>query len=412
MSACHREPRRGAARGIILAFILLALAAGRAAAQADPSWRNLEQGKFLFSQRKFGEALLAFNTAVIDRNTRFGESERVLGTVLATKEAKRADISIRRLIDSLAKADLRTGDIAAIKAESRGYLSLELAAYEKYRISDTFQNLVDVLQAGLGLKPADYFEDSLPELKGLIERARFFPEAEYWIAKVYMIEGEYEIAQRQLEKALAAKASLEVPEFAYEIEYLLAKVHKTKKNFAAMEGAYKDILSHDALYAADSEKFLREAMKRTITEDGIDKFLVLYRHGADFALAAYATLGEYYCKSGRYSQAIDHLMCAADIMATKAIGGLELRDPDFRFSDFPDLLSRVGSDPELARYAAETNLQRVFYFLAVSLLGDGKMAQAKGIWSALAAEQGEWATLSRAQLKNPRVLKADPDPEF
>lgn len=406
-------PRRQRTPQLLAAVLVAAaLCSGGFAFAEDASWKDLERGKVLYAQRKFGEALLTFNRAVAERNEGFKRKAEILDSVLATRQAKRADGSISRLIDLFAEEDLRRGEIDAIKADSGGYLSREIEAYGGFRISDPFQNLIDVLRAALDFRSQEYFGDSLAELRAFIASRRFFPEAEYWIAMVFLAEGEYEIAQKQLEKTLGYSASLDLPEFAHEVRYLLAGVHKTKKNLAAMETVLGEIVSQDALFSSEARKSLREAMKRSLVTDGIDKFLTLYRHDAFYASRAYAQLGEYYYKSGRYSRAIDHLMLAACVLSSRIVQGLIDDDLSYRYSNLSDLLARIGASERISSYAQENGYERVLYYLGTSLQGEGRTEMAKDVFRGLSSSPSQWGRLSREQLRKPFMDKAEEDPEF
>jgi tetratricopeptide (TPR) repeat protein len=391
---------------------LAILASCAVLAAEDGSWMALEQGKIFYSQKKFGEALQVLNKAISDRNANFTEYSGILDSVLKGKQAKSAGDSMSKLLSYYCREDLRKGDIARIEEESGGSLLKKLAAYEKFRISDGFQNFIDVLQACLGLRTQEYFGDSIETLKAFVARRRYFPEAEYWIAKVFLADGEYEIAQKQLEKALGYSDSLDMPDFAFEIRYLMADIHKTEKNLAAMEADYKALLGNDGLYVDDSQRSLREAMKRILMADGISKFMVLYRHDAYFAAKAYADLGEYYYKSGRYGQAIDHLMLAVCILSTKEITAIMQDDLDYRFSSIQELLGRIDSTESLSAFAEESGYRRALYYLGTSLAGEGRPVQAKEVFRGLAGSKGTWATLAAAQLRRPFLDRATADPEF
>lgn len=391
---------------------ILSLAASGALAAEDGSWRKLEEGKIYFSQKKLGEALEVFSLAIAKRNEDFTRYGQILDSVMATKQAKHSTDSINKLLSFFVKEDLRQGDIARIEAESEGSLAKRIAAYEAYRISDPCQNLINVLKACLESRSQDYFHDSLMALKAYVSYRRYFPEAEYWIAKVYIAEGEYDIARKQLEKAASYADSLDLPDFAFEIRYLLADIEKAQKRWVAMEGAYGAILAKDALYADDSQKSLREAMKRCLATEGIEKFLVLYRHDAFFAAKAYADTGEFYYKSGRYSPAIDRLMLATSVLTTKLVSGIAQDDLEYRYADLGDLLSRIDASETLSAFAEESGFKRTLYFLGLSLAGDGKQKQARELLQGLSGSAGRWAALAREKLRKAPIAidRADPDP--
>jgi tetratricopeptide (TPR) repeat protein len=383
------------------AAVILAAACGASLGAQDSSWMKLEEGKISFGERKFGEALQVFNVAVADRNSDFIKYGEILAAVMSTREAKRSGDSISGLLSRFAAEDLREGDIKKVEDESRGSLAKKLSGYENFRISDPFQNLVDVLQACLDFRSQDYFKDSLKAIKDFVNQRRFFPEAEYWIARVFIAEGEYEIAQKQLEKALLYSESLDVPEFVFEIRYLLADIHQAKKNLAAMERVYGDIIAQDGLYSKKTGESLRKAMERSLKNDGIDKFLTLYRHDAFFAAKAYARLGEYYFLNGRYAPALENLMLAADIHTTKILSGLMQDNPDYRFQAVKELLATIDGSEYLTAFSDESGYKKVLYYLGAALARDGRTSQARQLFQELSSSKGPWANMAAQQLRRP-----------
>jgi tetratricopeptide (TPR) repeat protein len=395
----------------LFALAILAASCGAFLGAEDSSWMRLEEGKISFGERKFGEALQVFNLAVADRNKDFIAYGEIFATVMSTRQAKRTGDSINGLLSRFAAEDLREGDMKNVEGESHGSLAKKLSAYENYRISDPFQNLVDVLQACLDFRSQDYFKDSLTAVKDFVDQRRFFPEAEYWIARVFIAEGEYEIAQKQLQKAISYSESLDVPEFVFEIRYLLADIHQTKKNLSAMERVYGDIIAQDGLYSKKTGVSLRQAMERSLKKDGIDKFLTLYRHDAFFAAKAYARLGEYYFLNGRYSPAVENLMLAADILTTKVLSGLMQENPDYRFSTVRELLATVDGSESLTAFSDESEYKKTLYYLGAALarIDEPRINQAREIFQELSGSKGPWAAMAAVQLRRPVTDMGKPE---
>jgi tetratricopeptide (TPR) repeat protein len=379
---------------------------------SEESWKRFEEGRARFDAREFDLALVAFKDAVEIRRERYGDALDRLESVLGSAEAKKNGDSLHRLLDRLAERDLRAGDLESARKEGGGSLAEELRLIERYRISDVHQNLIDVLEDLLLLRSASDLGDSLSGLRNKIDLSSRYPEAEYWIGKIYLAEGEHRIAERQFLAAIAQAPSLIVPGDVHAFRYELSRLYLGRRDYASMERTLKDVLAADGLYAESEKARLLDAMKSAISERGIDKFLELYRHDAEFARKAYATLGEYYLKSGRYSQAVRHLMVAVDVSATRIVKALLDANPDYRFSGLSALLGEIRSDQALSEYAAEEGFERSLYYLGAALLGEGRKAQAKGIWLPLSQGSGEWASRAAESAKHPKKEAVTQNPEL
>jgi tetratricopeptide (TPR) repeat protein len=379
---------------------------------SEEAWKRFEEGRARFEAREFDLALVAFKDAVEIRRERYGKARERLENVLGSAEAKKNGDSLHRLIERLAQRDLRAGDLESARKAAGDSLAEELRLIERYRISDVHQNLIDVLEDLLLLKSGEDLEDSLSGLREKVDLCARYPEAEYWIGMIYLAEGEHRIAERQFLAAIEQAPSLIVPGDVHAFRYELSRLYLGRRDYASMERILKDVLAADALYAEPGKARLLDAMKSAVSDRGIDKFLELYRHDAEFARKAYAILGEYYCKSGRYSQAVRHLMMAVDVTATRIVKALLDENPDYRFSSLSALLRETRSDDDLLAYAAEEGFERSLYYLGAALLGEGRIAQAKAIWLPLSKGEGEWASRATESLKRPEKEPVTERPEL
>jgi len=404
--------KRGTAAFAAMAILFLA-----GAARAEESWIRLEEGKAFFKQRNFEDALVAFKDAVEIRRERYGKALESLDGVLRSPEAARSADSLRLLMDRLAEKELRRGDLAAVREAAGGSLKEELRLLEGFRIGEVHQNLIDVLSDLLLILPAERIGDSLKGLRALVERCATYPEAEHWIGKVFLTEGERGLAERQFKRAIDQAGALIVQGDVHAMRYDLARLYMLpdaasgRRDYVSMERTLKEILASDPLYADPGKERLREAMRKAVAERGIDKFLELYRHDADFARSAYATLGEYYCKSGRYSQATRHLMLAVDVCATRIVRAMIERDPDYVFTGLSSLIAETRRDGTLSAYSETEEFERSLYYLGSALLGEGRPARAREIWRAMAGD-GEWAELASSSLADMKPAPVTDAPDL
>lgn len=390
-------PRHFPALRFFLVFIFL-LAALLPLAAVDDSWLSFESGKNSFDERRFGEALNAWNLAVETRRSLFDQARARILSARADPEAVWAKDSISALIAIFAKRDVIERDYAAIREKAGGSLRKEAELLKERRLADGFSGFLDALVLILEHRPASEIGDSLDRLLEAAAALRSYPEAEYWIGRVYLVEGELRLAELQFKRAYDMRESLEIPEDRFVILEALAGIYRDQARWRDYEETLGEIVDAAPLFA-ENEDFLRGAMERSLAEEGFDKFMILYRVDLGASLAATVELGEHYLRNGR-PQALIHLAAGANGMLTRIIGHLKEEDPSFVYRNLPTMLERIEADRELSRYAEEVGLFRALYYLGEALVAQGYRDSARGIWRALARKsaQAPWSALSEKAL--------------
>jgi tetratricopeptide (TPR) repeat protein len=348
-----------------------------------PWWYTLEQGKLSFRDGAYGDALLAFEDARRQRRARFDRLEQDFISLLSIPE-------VRRLGDSLDRVEtyIRERNYPDA-AEALGELS--------YRI------------------PRESLNNSAAQALAALGSLKDYPEAEYWIGETYRAEGELGVALAQFQKAYAQRNLLENPGFAVELLYKIADIHKTRQEYTRMERALLDILREpaangeprDSLWTDDSS-FAKNALFRTLENDGINRFLTLYRYNNAEVEAAHRLLGFYYYAVGRHSQAKEHLMFAFLIQNTVLLEEMLRRQYDFTFTGLEELMAAIRRNSPLAVYLEAVDYYRTAYYLAASLFAGGKLASARPLWVFLSdqSQAGEWRGRAQTQLRSPFVERA------
>ena len=354
----------------------------RAAAGADESWLRFQSGKRLFEERRFGEALNAFEDAAALRRDRFAWAQGRLDGVLSGEEARAAKDYLPALVDSLAKRDLIERDYAQVKKASGGSLRREAELLRQRRLSDGFAGFLDALVLVLDHRPAESLGGSIAKLRSAAAELSSYPEAEYWIGRVYLAEGELRLAELQFRKAYDQRESLDIPEDRFQILDALAGVYRDGGKWRDYEESLKEIVAADPAFSEKS-RFFRDAMERSVRRDGIDKFMTLYRVEGGAWTKAGAELGSFYLANGR-PQALVHLALAANGLLARCIERVREREPSYAYTSLRELLGRIDADRELRRYAEEAKLYRCLYELGEALAAEGERDSARGIWAALA----------------------------
>jgi len=349
---------------------------GVSAQAAQPWWYTLEQGKLLFRKGAYGDALITFEDARRQRIAQFTRHEEDFILLLSIPE-------VRRLGDTL--------EFVERYINERRYTAAAAALSELY-----YRVPKDSLNGSVSL--------ALKEL----DRLKGYPEAEYWLGETYRAEGELGLALGQYEKAWNQRELLETPGFEIEILYKITELHRIRGNYQEMERRANEIIEgtgangvpRDRLWTGSpqgSSNQIRAAMARILENEGVSRFLTLYRYNNTETERAHRLLGYFYYSSSRYSQAMEHLMFAFLIQNSVLIEEIIRRDYDYSFSTLENLMALVQRRPDLAAFIEETEYYRTVYYLATALYASGKTRPAAQLWAFLAASSnaGEWGNRAK-----------------
>ena len=368
-------------RKLFFLFALIFLVMGFSWAQiiGQPWWYTLEQGKLFFRNGSYGDALIAFEDARRGRLNQFTKMEQDLILLLSKPD-------VRRFGDSLEFVEIyidRNLETAAATALAELY----------YRV------------------PKESLKGSVTEALKELDRLKSYPEAEFWLGETYRAEGELVMALRQYERAWNERALLEIPGFDIEIIYKTVDIHRIRGNYQEMERRAKEIiegkghngLPRDSLWIEGSGTQIRSAMARILENEGINRFLTLYRHNNTDTERAHRLLGFFYYATNRLIQGTEHLMVAFLIQNSILIQEVIRRDPEFTFESLSNLMLYVRARPELTAFIEDTDYYRTAYYLASALYANGKIRPSRELWAFLASsrEAGEWGERAR---RNPNPL--------
>ena len=377
---------------------------------AIPWWLSFEQGKQQFRVGDYGGALMLFEDSRRDRRAMYEQMERDFILLLSQRE-------VRRIGDSLDKVEQFSRD-SLYKAATAALDELY------YRI------------------PKESFDNSAKTALAAFNNLKDYPEAEYWIGEVYMVEGELPLALAQYRKAYSIISgrpplSSEDPECGITLQYKISAIHDTRQEYTDMIKIYESIINlSDSLWVNSNKaisaksnngsqntslpyeqayaSFEKSAMTKTLTEHGINRFLELYRYNNKSTEKAHRYLGYYYAVRGRPS-AEPHLMFAFLIQNTVIMEEVKHRQYDFTFTTQKDVRgeNNIRSLAELAEianknalltaYMEEVEYYKTAYYLSLSLYRNGKPSVARAIWEFLAVvpQAGEWQSRAINQLRYP-----------
>jgi hypothetical protein len=369
----------------------------------DASRSLFEAGRRSFEARRYGEALASLQAAAVERRSHYTKAAAAIDALLADKAAAAAKDSLGGLITGFARADLIDADLARLDRMAGSSLRSRAELLRAERLSSSFADFLDALLLVLDLRPASRLGDSIAALRRAAADLASFPEAEFYIARVYRAEGETRLAELQYRRAYAMRDSLEVPDDASVYLLELATLYETARNWKAYEGCLVDGSALDPLFAADKD-FLREAMTRSLGRDDFDTFLALYKAKTGPWTEAERRLGLFYLDSGR-PQAPIYLAAAVTGTLSTAIERIRTRDSSYEYGGLSDLLDRIAKDRELSAWVSTSSLYSSLYNLGLALDRAGFREGARGLWRVLSARKGiePWdARAARALLEAAR----------
>ena len=261
-------------------------------------------------------------------------------------------------------------------------------------------------ERGVRLAAENRPDEALVLFRAAIARRGPFPEAEAAIGDVFRGEAAFELAVRQYNRALEFESAFAVPDDRFTVRYKLAELHYATRDFRAYESVLRRITDLDPAFSGPDVASLRESYRTTITTRGFDQLTRLYRIDDGFSWRAHSELGVFYVETGRYEQALSHLIYSTLMTVTPVIEEIRRREVDYEFTTVSALLRDIARFPALARFAADRELYKNLHFLANSLYGVVEWRDhIRSLWAAVstAPNAGEWAARASEQLRSPRL---------
>lgn len=368
-------------------------------------WVEFENGKRLFREKEFGQALNAFRSAATERRTMFEAASRALSAAMDSPQARRAEGSILALVEEYAKEIFLSSELERINEQAGSSLRKKIDLLRQRRLTDRFRGFLDALYLTLDYRTFDELGDSLADLQKAAAALAMYPEAEFWMGRVFEAEGELRLAEIQYSRAWDMREAYEVADDRFTPLYALADLYRTRGDFLRMEEQYLQILRQDTTVSDPKNEYLRNAMLNTLTRDGFDKFMSLYRTETDFSVRALDALGSFWYENGRQAKAVLYLGLAVNRVLTKAIDAVRSEEPSYAYAALPELLARIAGRRDLEEYARNAELYRLLFTLADALYANGARTPARDLWRVLAAAPGAgiWGAKSEGQLRSPIV---------
>ena len=209
-----------------------------------------------------------------------------------------------------------------------------------------------------------------------------YPEAEYWIGKIFENEGENTLALRQYEKALDFSYKAESSEFYIAVLLSIANIYNKQKKYNLYEETLIKLIT-DAKKAAKADMEYEKILEERLIGSGLDKTIYYFRYDIDSLITPYGELGIYYLKNARDRNGIRYLTSSVIIILTRLIEVNREYDPNYEYTNSRNLVINSEKDNKNKEYMMESELYKYLFFLALALDNIGEFKQSQYIFSFL-----------------------------
>lgn len=315
---------------LVLSFLIGSFAFAVSYPLFQESNRILEDAYFAFDTKDYGTAIRLAEEAKIARRQEVSECLDILDQSLKPFAVKSA-------------GDLIT-DVRTILLKRDVFDAVEL---------------IDYL---LSIKGEKYFEGTIPNMRSFIESKNVFPETSYLIARVYELEGEYDLAYSYFMDAWEHSDVLDVPDVKYDILYDLANLSYNFNHKDECEKALLLIISADPYF---SDKALMSSLKSSIARGhSIDKVFGLYRTDCYRSLPAFYRLTDLYVEQGREEEAFSIALIGVLTAFTRMNAIYSDRTTEFQYTTLDDFFSITMKQSDIREWSVKSGFWKCLYYLA------------------------------------------------
>ena len=229
-----------------------------------------------------------------------------------------------------------------------------------------------------------------------------YPEADFLLGKLYMIEGEYALAEHFYALAYEARRYLDIPDVQFDILADLAELYKLTGDSEKYESVLLILASQDDKYRQNnrSSAFISAVVSAVKRGMNADKLFFLYRNDNYKTLSVWYRLTSYYDSLDLNDRAFETALLFCITAVSRADAIIKSRDMDYAYADVRSLLHKIQLYVDINEWAAKYSLWEGFYLLGKTAQNAGYSSFAAEIFAAVAAESPErtWNVLSQKAL--------------
>ena len=229
---------------------------------------------------------------------------------------------------------------------------------------------------------------------------RDFPEAEYYIGRIFENEGDFSLALKQYERAESFFSSLFTPSFAKIVIMQKAEVYRK----LGRNNDYEKLLIKLIKETAD-EKYITpylDILPEKIIKNGLDQLMFYYRLDGDEIIHPSGELGIYYFTLSQDNNSIKYLTPAVAASLSKAFLILREYDPQYSYTVLEKLIRDSEKNRNIVKYFESVDLYKNLFYLSLTLHNAGKTDEAYRILKIISASNfsGKYKDISERIVNN------------
>lgn len=246
-----------------------------------------------------------------------------------------------------------------------------------------------ILNNALILHTEEDFDNSITEVCNWYRSCIAYPEAEYLLGKLYMVEGEYDIAAEYFSQAVEHADVLDVKDEKISILYDYAYLDELRSNMNGFEENLLMVMEYNPDYTeyirnGSSYSYLKAIIQATNRNFTPDKFFLLYRSNYYDTISACVQLASYYYEKGYDEKAFPVSVLAVLTSFTRIHEILTGRNVKYSYDTFEDFLNEAEKHSDVQKWMKDNKVWNSFYIFG-KLLNDyqNNTAMARDIFSVL-----------------------------
>ncbi len=307
-----------------------------------------------------------------------------LGTALKlTENAKE-----KRVSESTSYIDILDNALTPLAVQNAGDLIPDV---RRILVSRLESRAVAIIDEALLLHDAEFFNNSITEIKSYYINRSVYPEAEYLLGQIYQAEGEYDIAFDFYNSALNHSYALDIPDQKIDIYYSTAYLAELMGNDNLYEEMLLFILLYNPWYTQGNgtSPYLLAAMDNAKKQETATKFFTLYRANHPQSINAAIQLSQYYYKKGALEEAYTCATLSSLLSFTRLYEVLEERDQRFTYSTLQKFFTSCLKYKDITTWMNDQQIWDGFYTFAVLSKEYGNITFAEEIFRVLATTSSD-----------------------
>lgn len=224
-------------------------------------------------------------------------------------------------------------------------------------------NLINELLDKFG---ASYFSNSITNMLLYLEDYLEYPEADYLIGRVYMYEGEYDIAKEYYTRALSFSDILDVPYTQHDIKFDLAYLAKLQGDEKLYEESLLSILEQSTYFSPDGENYSYSLATINAAKQPrlADKYFLLYRIDSKIFIPAYVKIAEFYHENKAMDKAFFAITIGTLSSFTRINEILSMRNYEYQYTNLNDFFKLAITYPDINDWMLNNDIWNNFMLFA------------------------------------------------